>query len=209
MNLPLLPVALGCLLSASASQLPPPNIVENGDARSGDASWHRSSSGSPVKHDPAKAGTVEDCDGRPCFVMRNGVPWRQRITLAEDVSGKYILIIARGATERVHVEPNITDLPYLWARLITDPPQPYSATVLQGMWLRSKGANQWGTIYGVFPVPKGVVAVDLMLGQASRKGTPHDGSAARVRNVEVRFFDTEAAAKSYVAVYTAAHDAGK
>ena len=196
----------GFLFSSTASQLPPPNIVENGDARSGDASWYRSNSGRSITRDPDKAGTVENCDGRPCFVMRNGIPWRQRIKLVEDVAGKYILIIARGAAERVHPEPNITDLPYLWARLLTDSPQPLPGTVLQGMRLESKAPNQWGTIYGVFPVPKGVVAVDLMLGQGLRKGTPHDGSAARVRNVEVRFFDSEAAARKYVAVYTATHE---
>lgn len=201
-------IVSGGLLFATASQLPPPNIVENGDARSGDASWHRYNTARPVTRDPEKEGTVENCDGRPCFVMRNGTAWRQRITLVDDVAGKYILIIARGASERVHPEPNITDLPYLWARLLTDSPQPLPGTVLQGMRLESKAPNQWGTIYGVFPVPKGVVAMDLMLGQGSRRGTPHDGSAARVANVEVRFFDTEAAARSYVAVYNAAHDTG-
>ena len=46
-------------------------------------------------------------------------------------------------------------------------------------------------------------------GQGERKGTPQNGSAARVKDVEVRFFDTEAAAQAYVAMYTAAHDSGR
>lgn len=61
----------------------------------------------------------------------------------------------------------------------------------------------------VSPVPKGIVSMDVMLGQSERKGTPNNRSAARVKDVEVRFFDTEAAARAYVTMYEAAHDTGR
>jgi hypothetical protein len=188
------------------AQLPPPNVVENGDAHPGDASWGRFKNHRPIVG-ATQDLAVEDCDGGQCFVMRNGTAWRQRIHLVEDVSGKYVLIIARGSSERVHPDGNITGLPYLWARLITRPPGPLPGTILQGMRIRAAAPNRWETMHGIFPVPKGAVAVELMLGQAERKGTPQNGSAARVKDVEVRFFDTEAAARAYVMRYDAQHGA--
>lgn len=93
---PLTIVAL-LLSSAVSAQLPPPNLVENGAARSGDASWGRYKTHGPITGPEAKNATVEEWDGAPCFVMRNGTAWQQRIRMIDDVGGKYVLIIARGS----------------------------------------------------------------------------------------------------------------
>ena len=144
----------------------------------------------------AKDATIETCDGVPCFVVRNGMAWQQHIRLFEDFTGKYVLIIATASSERVYADDNITGLPYLWARLWTDPPAMSPGTILQGMRIQPRVSNRWHTMHGIFPVPKGIVAMDVMLGQGERRGTPQNGSVARVKDVEVRFFDTEAAAKA-------------
>ena len=197
------------LLSTSAGQLPPPNLLANGDARAGKQHWVPRKNHQLPTREQAKDATIEDCDGVPCFVVRNGMAWQQHIRLLEDFSGKYVLIIATGSAERVHADDNITGRPYLWARLWTDPPAMVPGTILQGMHVQPRVPNQWSTMFGVFPVPKGIVSMDVMLGQGERKGTPQNGSAARVRDVEVRFFDTEAAARAYVTIYEAAHDTGR
>lgn len=203
-------LVLAALLAAfNTPQLPPPNMVANGDARAGKQHWVPRKSHQLPTREQAKDATIEDCEGVPCFVVRNGIAWQQRIQILEDVAGKHVLIIARASSERVHADGNITGLPYLWARLSTDATAPVQGTILQGMRLEIDTPDRWGTMYGVFPVPKGVVAMDIMLGQAERKGTPQNGSAARVKEVEVRFFDTEAAARAYVTMYNAAHDTDK
>lgn len=197
------------LCFTSAAQLPPPNMLANGDARAGKQHWVARKSHQLPTREQEKDATIEDCDGVPCFVLRNGIAWQQRIQLPEDYAGKYVLLIATASSERVYQDDNITGLPYLWARLWTDPPAQLPGTILQGMRIQPRAANQWMTMDGVFPVPKGVVSMDVMLGQGERKGTPQNGSAARIKDVEVRFFDTEDAARAYVAMYNAAHDAGR
>ena len=195
------------LALALAAQLPLPlNLVTNGDARGGAAGWvpQRSSNPAAAK-DPARDASVETRDGAPCFAMRNGASWAQQIPLFEESAGKFLLIIGRGSSERVHADGNITGLPYLWAHVIHGGPSS-NADYLQGMLLESSEPNVWGTMHGIFPMPKGVRAITLRLGQAERRGTPQNGSVARVREVEVRLFDTRAAAEAYVASYNAFHD---
>ena len=197
------------LLSAGGVQPAPVNMLANGDARAGRQHWVPRMNHQLPTREQAKDATIEDCDGVPCFVVRNGMAWQQRIRLLEDQSGKYVLLIATASSERVYQDDNITGLPYLWARLWTEPPALLPGTILQGMRIQPRTANQWMTMHGIFPVPKGIVSMDVMLGQGERKGTPQNGSAARVKDVEVRFFDTEAAAQEYVARYNAAHDSGR
>ena len=107
--------------------------------------------------------------------VRNGMAWQQRIQLLEDFGGKFVLIIATASSERVHADGNITGLPYLWARLVPAPPSSPAGTILQGMRIEPSAPNRWLTMHGVFPVPKGIVAMDVMLGQGERKGTPQNG----------------------------------
>src|SRR5687767_15047910 len=167
----------------------PPNLVENGDARGGPSGWQPVPWHEKARKNLSRDAMIETVDGAPCFVMRNKACWVQSLPLYEDHAGKFLLIIGRGSSERVHQDDNITGLPYLWAHLVADG-KPTSAHWLQGMALRTKVANEWKTMHGIFPVPKGVRSITLQLGQAERKGTPQNGSAARVRDVEVRLFET-------------------
>jgi hypothetical protein len=185
---------------------PPPDLVTNGDARGGASGWERQRVPETVAaRDLAKDAFVETRDGIPCFVMRNKASWVQRVVLHDDSAGKFLLIIGRGASERVHLDGNITGLPYLWAHLIHDGPAS-NANYLQGMILKSDTPNAWATMHGIFPMPKGVRAITLKLGQAERRGTPQTGSAARVTDVQMRLFETRGAAEAYVAAYSAFHD---
>lgn len=201
-------IAIALVLGLVTLQLAPPNLVANGDARGGASNWQRELGQKERLKDLARDAAIETVDGAPCFVMRNKASWVQRVFLHEDHSGKFLLIIGRGSSERVYLDDNITGLPYLWAHLEADGPHT-NAHWLQGMALKPKAANEWGTMHGIFPMPKGVHAIVLKLGQAERKGTPQNGSAARVKEVEMRLFDTRAEAEAYVAAYNAVYDSGK
>ena len=198
-------LVISLLLGLAAQQLPPPNLVENGDARAGATGWQRERSSQRTATQLNDDASVETRDGAPCFVMRNGVSWIQQVRLHENQEGKFLLIIGRGSSERVHADDNITGLPYLWARIVNGLP-PSNDNVFQGMRLSSKTPNEWGTIHGIFRMPNGARGITLKLAQAQRKGTPQNGSAARIRDVEMRVFDTRAEADAYVALYTALHD---
>lgn len=85
------------LLTFAAPQLPPPNLVENGDARAGELHWTRSRFHKPMTAEGEKDATVEPCDMGPCFVLRNSAAWNQHIRLHEDPTDKFLLIVARGS----------------------------------------------------------------------------------------------------------------
>jgi hypothetical protein len=189
------------ILSSQGLRPSPPNLVENGEPFAGDHRWTRSRS-----HEPLPAGSVgdariEDCDDRPCFAMRNGAAWNQVIRFRADPAGKFLLIVAQGSSERVLPGGNVTGVPYLWAKL--EGVKPWQAGVLQGMSLRPDAPYARGVILGIFRVPPGAYEMRLMLGQALRRGTPHNGSAAWVKDVEVRLFETRKEATAYAAHYAA------
>ena len=199
-----MPTLLMILLAAmAATQLPPPNLVENGDARAGAVHWTPSRGHEPLASDGASDASVGTCDNGPCFVLRNGAGWNQVIRFRDDPAGRVLLILARGATERIPENGSITGRPYLWARLRGVEPQ--QGGVLQGMALRPSAPNAWGTLHGIFPVPRGAYGLHLMLGQAEGGGTPQNGSAAWIRDVEVRLFESREAAAAYVQFYEAQH----
>jgi hypothetical protein len=79
--------------------------------------------------------------------------------------------------------------------------EPFQKGVLQGMSLQPKAPNVWGTMQGVFPVPPGATGIHLMIGQAEGRGTPQNGSAARVKDVEVRLFETRDEVDAYLRFY--------
>ena len=191
------------VLGLVPQQLPPPNLVENGDARGGSTGWQRLPGAQRAAAQLEADTYVETRDGAPCFLVRNGASWTQHVPLHEEHEGKFLLIIARGSSQRVHPDGNITGLPYLWAHVVNEAPLS-NHNVFQGMALRSTVAGEWRTMHGIFRMPSGGRSIKLKLGQAARKGTPQNGSAACVTDVEMRLFDTRAAAEAYVPLYTAA-----
>ena len=190
-------LVFAALLITSLPQPPHPyNIIENGDARSGDASWSTS-----VR--PEMKGTVETCEGGPCFVLRNGASWRQFARLPEGSTGKYVLVTGRGSSERVWNDGNITGLPYLHASFTTEGRKQfiYVNSAVGTELARPSHPNTWVTMHRIVRIPEDAVYLSLMLGQAQRKGTPHNGSAARFMHVEARVFESEEAARRYLTVY--------
>ena len=192
-------------LSLAVFQFVPLNILENGDARGGESSW--------TKHEQRPDGmgraTVESCETGPCFVVRNAAHWAQFPRLPEDSVGKFLLVVARGSSERVWPNHNnITGVPYLQVAFAKASRTRYIYVDNRDDAYRGSASrpNQWVTMSSIKRIPPEAAFLWLQLGQGTRKGTPHNGSAARFMDVEARVFDTEEAARAYIAQYTAMHE---
>ncbi len=176
------------------------NLLLNPRAESGSENWRF-----------VGEASVEDFDGKKAFVLRDQEDERtigihQIVDLTPSDSGKYALFIGRGSSERINADGAITGLPYLYGYMLSK----YNAKggviieYLQGQNMRANARvpDAWVTMYGIFRVPKGTVAIQFMLSQASRRGVPPNGSAARFDDVGLYLFDTSEAAAQFVQART-------
>lgn len=150
--------------------------------------------------------TVEDFNGRKVFVLRRerdsgDGSFSQTVSLSPSDAGKFALLIGHGSSERVNTDGAITGLPYLYGYMLplNNPNGNSMNTYLQGqqMTARTTGKDAWVTMYGVFEVLKGTVAIQFFLNQAERKGLPLDGSAARFDDVGLFLFSTKEEALAF------------
>lgn len=151
--------------------------------------------------------TVEEINGSKAFVIRekdNGRTsgFSQTVEIAPTDAGKYALLIGRGSSERINPDGAITGLPYLYGYMLSKS-QPNGGVInayLQGqkMLADTRTPDAWVTMYGIFQIPKGTVAIQFMLDQASRRGVPANGSAARFDDLGLYLFETKDAAMQFV-----------
>jgi hypothetical protein len=134
----------------------------------------------------------------------------QFIPLPQESTGKFVVLLARASSERILPDRNITGLPYVWGAFATATRRHYLYVPLRDSRIaHPPRENYWMTISDVLTVPTGAAYIWLKLSQGQRKGTPHNGSAARFRDVEARIFDTIAAADAYIRSYDLLHEPGK
>ena len=53
-----------------------------------------------------------------CFVVRNGGYFIQDVPLPDDATGQYLVLIGRGASQRINDDGAITGLPYLYGYMM-------------------------------------------------------------------------------------------
>lgn len=171
------------------------NLLLNPTAKEGVENWRLSG-----------AATIEEFDGRMVFVVRSGTSggsnFIQIVKIGENDAGKFALLIGRGSSERVNADGAITGLPYLYGYMLSSV-NPRGAVInsyLQGQAMRAspRVPNEWVTMYGIFPIPKGTVAIQFFLDQAKRRGVPPNGSAARFDDLGLYLFDSEDDAREFV-----------
>jgi len=144
--------------------------------------------------------TIETCaTGNPCFVVRNGGYFLQDVSLTNDAVGQYALFVARGASGRINPDGAITGLPQIYGYMMEAGMNGRILAYLQGqnMLAAPSHENEWVTMSGIFPVPKGTKTIRFFLKQALRNGVPHNGSAARFDDVGLYLFATEEDARSF------------
>lgn len=185
------------LVSASALvNAQPANLLQNPNADRGEQSW-RAFGETAIEI----MKTTNDAH----FVVRNGGHFFQDVELPKDAAGQYLVLIGRGAGERVNPDGAITGSPSLYGYML-QPPGPDRKEVLeylQGQRLLglTTTIGEWVNMWGIFEVPAGTTKVRFFISQALRGGVPHNGSAARFDNLGVYLFATRKDAEEFVRQY--------
>ena len=188
-------LALFLLLINAPANAQSQNLLQNPDADFGEQSWRASGD-----------AAIESMGGNdPHFVVRNGGRFFQDIELPKNAAGQYLVLIGRGASERINPDGAITGLPALYGYMM-QPPAPDRKEILeymqgQRMLARTNTPDAWVNMSGVFPVPEGTTKVRFFLNQALRAGVPHNGSAARFDNLGLYLFPTKEAAEHFLSQY--------
>lgn len=112
------------------------------------------------------------------------------------------MFLARASSERINADGSITGLPYLYGMMLSGERGRILAH-LQGQDMRSQARKrgEWSTLWGVFEVPEGTVAILFPLGQAERRGDPQNGSAARFDDAALLLFSNPEEAKASAQIY--------
>src|SRR5262245_17982483 len=95
------------LVPPDAATQEPRNLLQNPGADSDAHDWG-----------PFQGAKVEPCGDDPCFVMRNGGGFGQRVNLPPGSGGKFVVLIGAGTSERVLPRGDITDLPNIYGQVI-------------------------------------------------------------------------------------------
>jgi hypothetical protein len=143
---------------------------------------------------------IEEINGNPCFVVRNGGSFQQHITLPQGAAGRYVVFTGRGSSERVNPDGSVTDLPYLYGYTIAEGEGGKERILdyLQGMLGRSTFTNEWVQMSGIFKVPEGATKIRFFLNQGLTRGVERNGAAARFDDLGLHIFSTEEEAKAFV-----------
>jgi hypothetical protein len=163
-----------------------------------------------VRNQTANQGTLgwkidgeatADADaGNPCFAIKyNGMLWQDARIPAD---AAYMLLVARASSERVDEDGDQTGLPYLYGNWVNseDPNRFNGYLTDDSMKLGGVKPNQWGIVWGIFPVPSNTAAVRLFLDIADG-GKPQNGSIGRFDDVAIFAVASESAGQQLLATY--------
>jgi WD40 repeat protein len=170
-----------------------PNLIRFPDARRFTRHWQ-------TKGEVSIEKDAETEDNYNFIVRYSGMIW-QDVPIKESTN-RYALLIAWASSQRVNTDGDQTGLPYLYGYMLDRADSNKISAYLQGqqMMLSTNVPNEWGVIYGIFPVPPGTGAIRLFLQQADG-GQPQNGSAARFDEPGVFLFDTRDEAEAFVKKY--------
>jgi hypothetical protein len=150
---------------------------------------------------------IEELNGDPCFVLRDGGFFSQEIDLPEDAFGKFILIIGLVSSEQINANGIITGLPYLHGYMMAESTKNANSVKIYAH-LQFTDAfdsinieNEWVVKWEIFPVQDDSGKIKLFLGQAERRGVPHNGSASRFDDLGVYVFSSVEQALMFVDDY--------
>jgi WD40 repeat protein len=169
------------------------NYLDNPNANQQQRFWRTS----------GDAGVEECAPGNPCFVTRWDGDLVGTATLPADAAGRYMLLIGSASAERAHAQgSDQTGEAYIHGYGEGLDPngglgKHYSARTLI---TRTREADTWSTLWGVFPVGEGIRKLSFEIRQADGSSAK-TGSASRFDDLGVYLFDTEQQAKAFVARY--------
>lgn len=166
----------------------PQNLVRNGDASAGLNHW-----------ETRGAVTIEGTGPAIHFVISDNGQLTQVIDLPGSATRQFVAVVGRGAGDRVHPDGSITGLPSLQGQF-TDTSGTYSFGSLSGpqMVARPPRTGVWVVMSVAIQIPDGTRRLSLHLQQARRQGDFQATAAARVDDVGVFVFPTEAQARALI-----------
>lgn len=144
----------------------------------------------------------EDDEGNPYFLIRySGDIW-QDVTLQEEDTGRWALLISLSSSERINRDGDQTGLPYLYGYLLNRVDSNRIDAYLQGQNMKHsvREPNKWAVIWGVFQVPETSGGIRLFLKQADGRYA-QNGSAACFDDPGIYLFDSEEEAIEFAREY--------
>ncbi|MCU0286648.1 MAG: hypothetical protein MUF15_09635, partial [Acidobacteria bacterium] len=143
-----------------------------------------------------------DEDANPYFVVRYNGVIRQDVPVP-GAAGRWALLIAWSASERINQDDDQTGLPYIYGVMMSRKEKNRSHAYLQGqkMLHSLRKPNEWGLIWGIFQVPEDTGAIQFFMQQADGRSA-QNGSAARFDEPGIFLFDTQEEAQDFVKLYT-------
>ncbi len=183
------------LFSLSPAHAQPVNLLENPYADEFTDYW--------LNYDEA---TIEEYNGNPCFVVRNGGYFFQDVDVYDDDVGKYVVLTGLVSSERINADGSITGLPTLNGYMMDEEnTDDFSyrdiheyLSVSTRYNNKTLHVNEWIPIWRIYLVKNNTKGIRFFLKQAERRSVPHNGSAARFDDLGVYLFDSELEARAFV-----------
>jgi hypothetical protein len=145
---------------------------------------------------------IEEVNGDPCFVLRDGGFFSQEIDLPEDAFGKFILIIGLVSSEQINAKGIITGLPYLYGYMMSENnAEIYAHLQFTDAFDPINIENEWVLRWEIFPVQDDTRRIKLFLMQAEQLDIPYNGSASRFDDLGVYVFSSVEQAQLFVDEY--------
>jgi hypothetical protein len=151
---------------------------------------------------------IEDVDGDPCFVIRDGGYFAQEIVLPENPAGQFAVLTGIVSSNRANPNGTITGMPYIYGYMMEaenlndGSPAPINTflQVVDDRYDRTSDSD-WLPIWGIFPVPEDTGRIMVFLKQAKQRGIEFSDAEARFDDLGVYLFSSAEEAKAFVDEY--------
>ena len=151
---------------------------------------------------------IEEVDGDPCFVIRNGGYFAQEIVLSDNAAGQFAVLTGLVSSKRTNTNGTITGMPYIYGYMMEAENQNNGATgpihtFLQVVDNRDNvtSDSDWLPIWGIFPVPEDTGRIMVFLKQAKQRGIAFNDSESRFDDLGVYLFSSAEEARAFVDDY--------
>lgn len=151
---------------------------------------------------------IEEVDGDPCFVIRDGGYFAQEIALPEDAAGQFAVLTGLVSSTRTGTNGAITGLPYLYAYMMNDGNVNNGGNALIHSFLQVlddrsdiNTESNWLPIWGIFAIPEDTGRIMVFLKQAKQRNIAYNNAEARFDDLGVYLFSSADDARAFVDEY--------
>jgi len=148
---------------------------------------------------------IEEVDGDPCFVIRDGGYFAQEIALSRETAGQFAVLAGFVSSKRMVADATITGLPYIYGYMMkaedmnngtASPIRSFLQVVDDRSHMTAQ--SDWLPIWGIFQVPEDTGRIMVFLKQAKQRGVSYNNSEARFDDLGVYLFSSAEEALAFV-----------